>query len=43
MSQVKRGHSHKKRIIIGIVVGAVVVVGIIAAKIASNPLGGSRI
>jgi hypothetical protein len=43
VSQVKHGHSHKKWIIIGIVAGVVVVVGIIAAKIASNPLGGSRI
>lgn len=41
VSQVKAGHSHKKRwIIIGVVAGAVVVVAVIAAKIASNPLGG---
>jgi hypothetical protein len=43
VSQVKVGHSHKKWIIIGVVAGAIVVVAIIAAKIASNPLGGSRI
>jgi hypothetical protein len=41
VSQVKARHSHKKRwIIISVVAGVVVVVAIIAAKIASNPLGG---
>jgi hypothetical protein len=43
VSQVKGRHSHKKWIIIGVVAGVIVVVAIIAAKIASNPLGGSRI
>jgi hypothetical protein len=41
VSQVKAGHSHKKKwIIIGVVAGVVVVVGVIAARVASNPLGG---
>jgi hypothetical protein len=43
VSQVKARHSHKKWIIIGVTAGAILVIAIIAAKIASNPLGGSRI
>jgi hypothetical protein len=43
VSQVRAGHSHKKWIIIGVVVAAIAIVAIIIGVKASHPLSGAHI